>query len=142
VGTSLLTLTTSPVALTDALSRLMRPLSFLRVPVDDVATMFAIALRFIPTTAEETEKVVVAQTARGAVFDEGGPVRRAKAWMPVLVPLFVGLFRRADELAIAMESRCYTGVGRSRLHESRMRATDWTALLAGVILCALAAVFF
>lgn len=132
LGTSVITLTTSPVALTDALSQLMRPLRFLRVPVDDVAMMFSIALRFIPTTAEETERIVVAQTARGARFDEGGLMTRAKAWIPVLVPLFVNLFRRADNLAIAMESRCYTGVGRTRLHELRMRTGDWLALVVGV----------
>jgi energy-coupling factor transport system permease protein len=139
LGTSLVTLTTSPVALTDALSRLMGPLRFVRVPVDDVAMMFSIALRFIPTTAEEAEKIIVAQTARGAVFDEGGPVKRARAWVPVLVPLFVNLFRRADDLAIAMESRCYTGRGRTRLHEARMRVVDWAALVVGVT-AALAAV--
>ena len=94
--------------------------------------MFSIALRFIPTTAEEADKIVVAQTARGARFEKGGPVRRAKAWVPVLVPLFVNLFRRADDLAIAMESRCYTGIGRTRLHVQRMRASDWLALLVGV----------
>ena len=132
LGTSVVTLTTSPVALTDALSRLMRPLRFVRVPVDDVAMMFSIALRFIPTTAEEADKIVVAQTARGAQFDEGGLVRRAKAWVPVLVPLFVNLFRRADDLAIAMESRCYTGIGRTRLHVQRMRTGDWIALTVGV----------
>jgi energy-coupling factor transport system permease protein len=132
LGTSLVTLTTSPVALTDALAQLMRPLRYLRVPVDDIAMMFSIALRFIPTTAEEAEKIVVAQTARGARFDEGGPVRRAKAWVPVLVPLFVNLFRRADDLAIAMESRCYTGQGRTRLHDRKMRGSDWAALVIGV----------
>ncbi len=142
VGTSLLTLTTSPVALTDALARVMGPLRAVRVPVDDIAMMFSIALRFIPTTAEEAEKIVVAQCARGAVFDEGGPVRRAKAWVPVLVPLFVKLFRRADDLAIAMESRCYTGVGRTRLHEPRMRPADWLTLVAGVTLAAGAAILF
>jgi energy-coupling factor transport system permease protein len=131
-GTSLLTLTTSPVALTDALSRLMTPLGFLRFPVDDVAMMFSIALRFIPTTAEEAEKIVVAQAARGARFDEGGLLRRARAWVPVLVPLFVSLFRRADNLALAMESRCYTGQRRSRLHVSRMSGSDWAVLAAGV----------
>lgn len=134
VVTSLLTLTTSPVALTDALSRLMSPLRVIRVPVDDVAMMFSIALRFIPTTAEEAEKIIVAQTARGAVFDEGGPLRRAKAWVPVLIPLFVNLFRRADALAIAMESRCYTGIGRTRLHEPSMRVSDWVTLACGVFL--------
>ncbi len=142
VGTSLLTLTTSPVALTDALGRLMRPLVVVRVPVDDIATMFSIALRFIPTTAEEAEKLVVAQTARGAVFDEGGPIRRARAWIPVLVPLFVNLFRRADALAIAMESRCYTGVGRTRLHDPRMRVTDWMTLAAGVTVAVATAILF
>jgi len=142
VGTSLLTLTTSPVALTDALSRIMAPLRAVHVPVDDIATMFSIALRFIPTTAEEAEKIVVAQTARGAVFDQGGPIRRAKAWVPVLVPLFVNLFRRADDLAVAMESRCYTGVGRTRLHAPRMRSTDWIVLAAGVTAVAVAAILF
>jgi energy-coupling factor transport system permease protein len=132
LGTSVVTLTTSPVALTDALTRLMRPLRFVGVPVDDVAMMFSIALRFIPTTAEEADKIVVAQTARGARFDEGGPVRRVRAWVPVLVPLFVNLFRRADDLAVAMESRCYTGVGRTRLHVLQMRAVDWVVLGLGV----------
>jgi energy-coupling factor transport system permease protein len=140
VGTSLLTLTTSPVALADAFSRILAPLRAVRFPVDDVAMMFSIALRFIPTTAEEAEKIVVAQTARGARFDEGGVVRRARAWVPVLVPLFVNLFRRADELAIAMDSRCYTGSGRTRLHESRMRPSDWTILAVGVTTAAVAAI--
>lgn len=132
VGTSLLTLTTSPVALTDGLERLMRPLERLHFPAGEVAMMLTIALRFIPTTAQEAEKILVAQTARGARFDEGGPVRRAKAFGPVLVPLFVNLFRRADDLATAMESRCYSGgAGRTRLHESRMRPTDWAVLCFG-----------
>jgi energy-coupling factor transport system permease protein len=102
------------------------------VPVDDVAMMFSIALRFIPTTAEEADRIVTAQSARGARFDEGGPIRRARAWLPVLVPLFVNLFRRADNLAVAMESRCYGGVGRTRLHDRRMRVGDWFALVLGV----------
>lgn len=137
VGTTLLTLTTTPVALTDALERLMRPLRWLRVPVGDVATMLSIALRFIPTTAEEAEKVIVAQSARGARFDRGGPLRRARAYVPVLVPLFVNLFRRADELAIAMEARCYRGgEGRTRLRESRMRPADWVVALLGTTVLA------
>jgi energy-coupling factor transport system permease protein len=140
IGTSVLTLTTSPVALTDALSTLMRPLGYVRVPVDDVAMMFSIALRFIPTTAEEAEKIVVAQTARGARFDEGGLIRRARAWIPVLVPLFVNLFRRADDLAIAMESRCYTGQGRTRLHQPRMTVVDWLTLVCGVTVVLAAAI--
>ncbi len=139
-GTSLLTLTTSPVALTDALSRLMVPLRPLRFPVDDVAMMFSIALRFIPTTAEEAEKIVVAQAARGARFDEGGVLRRARAWVPVLIPLFVNLFRRADNLAVAMESRCYTGQRRTRLHASRMRSSDWAVLVLGITLTAYATI--
>lgn len=140
LGTSLITLTTSPVALTDALSSLMRPLRAVRFPADDVAMMLSIALRFVPTTAEEAERIVVAQTARGARFDEGGPVARARAWVPVLVPLFVRLFRRADDLAVAMESRCYTGVGRTRLREQVMRASDWLVLACSIVLCAVAIV--
>jgi len=140
VGTSLLTLTTSPVALTDAFARILGPLRAVRFPADDVAMMFSIALRFIPTTAEEAEKIVVAQSARGAVFDQGGPVKRARAWVPVLVPLFVRLFRRADDLAVAMESRCYTGARRSRLHEPHMRAADWVGLALAVAVAAVAVV--
>lgn len=140
VATSLLTLTTTPVSLTDALERIMRPLGRIGVPVGDVATMLSIALRFIPTTAEEAEKVVLAQASRGARFDRGGPVRRARAFVPVLVPLFVNLFRRADELATAMEARCYRGgEGRTRLRDSTMRASDWwTLLTAGTVLVAVA----
>ena len=140
LGTSLVTLTTSPVALTDALSSIMRPLRHVRFPVDDVAMMLSIALRFVPTTAEEAERIVVAQTARGARFDEGGPLTRARAWLPVLVPLFVKLFRRADDLAIAMESRCYTGQGRTRLRDLVMRGTDWLVLAFAVTSCAAAAI--
>ena len=102
----------------------MRPLSWFRIPVGELAMMLTVALRFIPTTAEEAEKIIVAQTARGATFGVGGPIGAAKAYLPVLVPLFVNLFRRADELAVAMESRCYRGgEGRTRLHESHMRAS-------------------
>lgn len=132
VGTSLVTLTTSPVDLTDALSTLMRPLSLIGLPSEDAAMMLSIALRFVPTTAEEAERIVVAQTARGARFDQGGPIKRAKAWIPVLIPLFVRLFRRADDLAVAMESRCYVGHGRSRLREPIMRSGDWIALLVSL----------
>lgn len=132
LGTSLVTLTTSPVALTDALSQLMRPLAVVRFPVDDAAMMMSIALRFMPTTAEEAERIVVAQTARGARFSEGGLFARARAWLPVLVPLFVRLFRRADDLAVAMEARCYRGEGRTRLREPHMRVADWASLTLGV----------
>ncbi len=131
VGTSLLTLTTSPVSLTDGLERVMRPLARFGFPAGDVAMMLTIALRFIPTTAQEAEKIIVAQTARGARFDTGGPVARARAFVPVLVPLFVNLFRRADDLAIAMESRCYRGgVERTRLHTSVMGVRDWAVLVS------------
>jgi len=137
VGTSLLTLTTSPVQLSGGLERVMAPLKYLRVPVGDLAMTLSIALRFIPTTAEEAERIVMAQQARGAVFDRGGPIARARAYAPVLVPLFFQLFRRADSLATAMEARCYRGTeGRTRMKEDRMGATDWTAMLlvvAGLI---------
>lgn len=132
MGTSLITLTTSPVQLTDALERVLRPLNRLRVPVAELAMMLTVALRFIPTTAEEAEKIVVAQAARGARFDSGGIVARARAYLPVLVPLFVNLFRRADELAVAMEARAYHGgPGRTRLHESVLTAADWGTMLIG-----------
>jgi len=132
LGTSLLTLTTTPVQLTDGLERLMRPLARVGFPAGDVAMMLTVALRFIPTTAEEAEKLLVAQTARGARFDQGGPVTRAKAYIPVLIPLFVNLFRRADELAVAMESRCYHGgPGRTRLNPARMGVGDWAVLSCG-----------
>ncbi|NTU88880.1 MAG: energy-coupling factor transporter transmembrane protein EcfT [Actinobacteria bacterium] len=141
LATSLVTFTTNAVALADALTSLMRPLRALHVPVDDIATMFSIALRFIPTTAEEAEKIVMAQTARGVKFNEGGLLKRARVWVPVLVPLFVGLFRRADELACAMEARCYTGIGRTRLHEPVMLMRDWVTLCLAVPLSVVIGVF-
>ncbi len=135
VGTSLLTLTTSPVRLADGIERLMSPLEVLRFPAGEVAMMLTVALRFIPTTAEEAEKIVVAQVARGARFDVGGPTRRARAYVPVLVPLFVSLFRRADELATAMEARCYRGgEGRTRLRESHLTLSDWVVMISGAVL--------
>jgi energy-coupling factor transport system permease protein len=139
VGTSLLTLTTSPVQLSGGLERVMAPLKLLRVPVGDLAMTLTIALRFIPTTAEEAEAVVMAQQARGAVFDRGGPVARARAYAPVLVPLFFQLFRRADALATAMEGRCYRGSeGRTRMRQDRMGPADWAAMI--VVASALIAV--
>lgn len=130
VGTSLLTLTTSPVELAGGLERVFAPLRLVRVPVGDLAMTLTIALRFIPTTVEEAERIMTAQTARGARFDSGGPIARARAYAPVLVPLFFNLFRRADELATAMEARCYRGgEGRTQLRESRMLTHDWGALL-------------
>jgi len=123
-ATSLLTYTTPIISLTDGLVSLMRPLAKLKVPTEDIAMMFSIALRFIPITAEEAEKIMVAQSARGAVFDRGGLIKRARAWIPVMVPLFVNLFRRADELASAMETRCYTGQGRTHLRVMRIKGLD------------------
>lgn len=137
-GTSLLTLTTSPVQLAGGIERVLAPLKLVRVPVGDLAMTLTIALRFIPTTAEEVERIMTAQQARGASFDAGGPIARARAYAPVLVPLFFQLFRRADALATAMEARCYRGSeGRTRLIDERMRPADWvTMLVAGALLIA------
>jgi energy-coupling factor transport system permease protein len=139
-GTFLLTYTTSPIRLTDGLESLLSPLKKLHVPVHELAMMMSIALRFIPTLIEETDKIMSAQKARGADFESGGLVQRAKALIPLLVPLFVSAFRRADELATAMECRCYHGgEGRTKLHVLRFAARDYlvlafyVALAAGII---------
>jgi energy-coupling factor transport system permease protein len=134
-ATSLLTLTTSPVSMTDAITSILSPLRVFRVPVDDIALVFSIALRFIPTIADEADKIVIAQTARGAQFANGNLFARIKAWVPVLIPLLVQLFRRADNLALAMESRCYTGQGRTRLRELKWHARDSVATGIVVALC-------
>jgi energy-coupling factor transport system permease protein len=126
----LLTATTAPVALADGIEDLLSPLKKVRFPAHEVAMMMTIALRFIPTLGEEAEKITKAQAARGADFSEGGPLRRARSLVPVLVPLTVGAFRRADELAEAMESRGYRGgEGRTRYRELRFRARDAFALV-------------
>lgn len=109
IGTSLLTLTTSPIQLTDGIERLLNPFKKIGVPAHELAMMMTIALRFIPTLLEETDKIMKAQMARGADFESGNLVNRAKSLIPLLVPLFIGAFRRADELAMAMEARCYRG---------------------------------
>lgn len=128
-GTSLLTYTTSPIALTDAIERLLSPLKKMRVPVHELAMMMTIALRFIPTLIEETDKIMSAQKARGADMESGGLIDRAKALIPILIPLFVSSFRRADELALAMECRCYHGdEGRTRMKQLQYAARDWGAL--------------
>ena len=133
-GTFLLTYTTSPLQLTDGLEKLLSPLKVIRFPVHEIAMMMSIALRFIPTLIEETDKIMSAQKARGASFDTGKLTERAKALIPLLVPLFVSAFRRADELATAMECRCYhAGIGRTRMKELRFAARDAVAL----VLCAL-----
>jgi energy-coupling factor transport system permease protein len=131
----LLTATTAPVALADGIEDLLSPLKMLRFPAHEVAMMMTIALRFIPTLGEEAEKITKAQAARGADFSEGGPLRRARSVVPVLVPLTVGAFRRADELAEAMESRGYRGgEGRTRYRELRFRARDALALVVTVLI--------
>ena len=136
-GTFLLTYTTSPMALTDGLESLMKPLKKLKVPVHEMTLMMSMALRFIPTLIEETDKIMSAQKARGADFETGSLTQRAKALLPILVPLFVSSFRRADELAIAMESRCYHGgEGRTRMTQLKFSGSDYAVLLFGVLLVA------
>ena len=131
-GTFLLTYTTSPIALTDGLELLFKPLKALHLPVHEMTMMMSMALRFIPTLISETDKIMSAQKARGADFETGGLVSRAKALLPILVPLFVSAFRRADELAVAMESRCYHGgEGRTRMKQLSMQRRDALALALG-----------
>ena len=136
-GTFLLTYTTSPMALTDGLELLLKPLKKLKVPVHEMTLMMSMALRFIPTLIEETDKIMSAQKARGADFETGNLIQRAKALLPILVPLFVSSFRRADELAVAMESRCYHGgEGRTRMTQLKYGKNDYFALFLGLLLVA------
>ena len=129
-GSSLLTYTTSPIVLTDGIESLLKPLEKLRFPAHELAMMMTIALRFIPTIIEETDKIIKAQTARGADFDTGGLVKKAKAMIPLLIPLFISSFRRADELALAMECRGYHGgKGRTKLKQLRFTKTDIVAFI-------------
>ena len=139
---SALTFTTSPTDLTDALERLMKPLGIFKIKTHEIAMMMTIALRFVPTLLEETDKIMSAQKARGADMESGNLVRRIKALVPVLIPLFVSAFRRAYDLAMAMECRCYQGgKGRTRMKQLRTTKRDYIAILvclvilAGVILC-------
>ncbi len=130
LGTSLLTLTTSPIALTDGLEQLISPLRKIGVPTHEIAMMMSIALRFIPTLLEETDKIIKAQTARGADFESGNIIKRAKAMLPILIPLFMSAFRRADELSVAMESRCYRGgEGRTKLKVLKYTRLDFNAFI-------------
>jgi energy-coupling factor transport system permease protein len=125
ISASLLTLTTTPILLTDGIEKLLEPLKRIGVPAHEIAMMMTIALRFIPTLLEETDKIMKAQAARGADFDTGNLVQRAKSFIPVLVPLFVSAFRRADELATAMEARCYRGSeGRTRMKQLKITRVD------------------
>lgn len=136
IGASLLTYTTSPIALTDAIERLFKPLKYIKFPVHEMAMMMTIALRFIPTLIEETDKIMSAQKARGANLETGGLIKRAKALIPILIPLFVSAFRRAEELALAMECRCYQGgEGRTRMKQLKLSIIDlWSSLFVLVIL--------
>lgn len=137
--TSVLTLTTTPIVLTDAVENLLSPFKRIGVPAHELAMMMTIALRFIPLLADETEKIMAAQKARGAAFDEGGLMDRARALLPILVPLFLSAINRASELAMAMEARCYHGgEGRTRLHELHYENRDRVAGILVALILALA----
>lgn len=128
VGTSLLTLTTTPIMLTDGIEKLLKPFNAIKVPSHEIAMMMTIAIRFIPTLSEETEKIIKAQMARGADFESGNILKRTKAMVPILVPLFISAFKRADDLAIAMDSRCYnSGKKRTRMKIMKMTWIDAAA---------------
>ena len=134
VGASLLTYTTSPIQLTDGLEKLLSPLKKVHAPIHELAMMMSLALRFIPTLVEETDKIMSAQRARGADFDSGGLMHRVKALVPILVPLFVSAFRRADELATAMECRLYRGdIGRTRMRQLKFGKADAICAVAAVV---------
>lgn len=135
--TLLLTYTTSPILLTDGLEKLLRPLKKLNFPVHELSMMMSIALRFIPTLIQETDKIISAQKARGADFDSGNLIQKAKALIPILIPLFISSFRRAEELAIAMECRCYHGdEGRTSLRQLRYAGWDYGLIVFSIALCA------
>ena len=139
IGSSVMTLTTTPNNLTDGMESLMKPLNKLKVPVHEIAMMMSIALRFIPILLEETDKIMKAQIARGADFESGNVIKKAKAMVPLLVPLFISAFRRANDLAMAMEARCYHGgEGRTKMKPLKYTRRDYTAY--GVALCFLAAI--
>ena len=138
LGTSLMTLTTTPNQLTDGLEKALRPLAKIHVPVHEIAMMMSIALRFIPILIEETDKIMKAQMARGASFDEGNIIRKAKSLVPLLVPLFVSAFRRANDLAMAMEARCYCGGdGRTKMKPLRYQSLDYKAYAVLILYLAL-----
>ena len=129
IGSSMLTLCTRPLSLTDGIERLLSPFKKIGLPAHEIAMMMTIALRFIPTLLEETDKIMKAQQARGADFETGGLIQKAKALIPILVPLFVSAFRIAMDLAMAMESRCYRGGEfRTRMHEMKLKGKDWAAM--------------
>ena len=137
ISTFLLTYTTSPILLTDGLESLLGPLKAIHLPIHELAMMMTIALRFIPTLIEETDKIMSAQKARGADFESGNLIQKAKALVPLLVPLFISAFRRADELAVAMECRCYHGgEGRTRMRKLQLASRDFIALVLGFAMLA------
>lgn len=141
MGSSLLTYTTSPIRLTDGIESLLNPLKVIKVPAHEIAMMMTIALRFIPTLTDETDKIMKAQMARGAAFDSKNIVKKAKSFLPLLVPLFISAFKRADDLALAMEARCYRGgEGRTRLKELKYGARDALAafIFVAFFVCAIA----
>ena len=140
LGTSLMTLTTTPIMLTDGLESVLSPLKIIKFPAHELAMMMTIALRFIPTLLDETDRIMKAQTARGADFETGGLIKRAKAMIPILIPLFVSSFKRADELALAMDSRCYHGgEGRTRMKVMHFAMRDlWSALVFVLVIAAIA----
>ena len=143
IGTSILTLTTSPIQLTDGIESLLKPGKKMGIPAHELAMMMTIALRFIPTLLEETEKIMKAQMARGADFQSGGIMHRAKSLVPLLVPLFVNAFRRADDLAIAMEARGYRGgEGRTKFRELKFQTVDGVALGVALTFAVVVGVFF
>lgn len=136
IGSSFLTYTTSPIMLTDGIEKLLKPFVKVGVPAYELAMMMSIALRFIPTLIEETDKIIKAQKARGSDFESGGLIKRGKAIIPILVPLFISAFRRADELAIAMEARCYNGgINRTRLRISKPGLNDLYGTLIFILFC-------
>lgn len=141
IGSSLLTLTTSPIQLTDGIESLLMPFTKIHVPAHEIAMMMSISLRFIPILLEETDKIMKAQTARGADFETGNIMQRAKAMIPIMVPLFISAFRRAEDLAMAMEARCYRGgSGRTRMNKLAYHNSDFVAFACGtayIIMCIL-----
>lgn len=142
ISTFLLTYTTSPITLTDGLERMLSPLKKIRLPVHEFSMMMSIALRMIPTFIEETDKIMSAQKSRGADFETGGLLKRAKAILPIIIPLFISAFRRAEELATAMESRCYNGGdGRTKMKVLRFSRRDFIAFLLGAIVVAVVVLY-
>ena len=138
IGSSLMTFTTTPNRLTDGLEHVMKPLKKFRVPVHEISMMMSIALRFIPILLEETDKIMKAQTARGADFESGGLIQKAKSLIPLLVPLFISAFRRANDLAMAMEARCYRGgKNRTRMNEMKFVSRDYVAIILLIVFAAI-----